>query len=184
MKKSTITKTWLAGLAVLVAGLIVGGISLGLLLTKGGYWVQVPGTTSWNFHARTDSYFWTTLTWVIVGFSVAAIGGIVQIVAWIGAVANTAGLQDRTWFTILLVGGLVGLVSGFVGLAAMVAYLIAGPDGTALRQPASLYPAVPPYPPYPPYQPYPTSTPPTASPSSSPRSEAPLSQPKTLVPMS
>jgi hypothetical protein len=166
MTKSTITKTWIVGLIVLVAGLIVGGISLGLMLTNGGHWTQVPGTNSWNFTPRTDSYFWTTLGWTIAGFTIVLAGGIVQLVAWIGAVANTSGMQDRTWFLIVLIGGLVGLGVGLVGFATMVAYLIAGPDGTALRQPASPYPSAPPYPPYQPYPP------------------APTPQPKTLVPTS
>jgi hypothetical protein len=30
-----------------------------------------------------------------------------QFVAWVGAVINTAGLKDKTWFIILLVTGLV-----------------------------------------------------------------------------
>ncbi len=175
MKKSTITKTWIAGLVVLVVGLIIGGISLGLLLAKGGYWVQVPGTTSWNFHPRTDSYFWTTLTWVIAGFSIAAIGGIVQLVAWVGAVANTSVLQDRTWFLLLLIGGLIGFGFAPVGFAVVVAYLIAGPDGSALRQPASPLRSGLPYPPYSPYSPYPPYP---------PYPPTPASEPKTLVPTS
>ena len=41
---------------------------------------------------------------------------------WVGAVVNTAGLKDKTWFTILLVKGLLSL-----GFIAMIIYLIAGP---------------------------------------------------------
>jgi hypothetical protein len=40
-------------------------------------------------------------------------------------------LQDKTWFIGLLVGGLLGLTHGLLLFAAMVAYLVAGPDGTA-----------------------------------------------------
>jgi hypothetical protein len=43
-------------------------------------------------------------------------------VAWVGAVVNTAGLQDKTWFTILLATGLLSF-----GFIAMIIYLIAGP---------------------------------------------------------
>lgn len=101
MKKSTVTKTWLAGLIALVAGLIVG-------------------------------------------FTAAAVGGVVQIVAWIGALINTYQIEDKTWFAVLLAGGIIGFAFALVGFAAMVAYLIAGPDGMAMREPR-----MPTYPPYP-----------------------------------
>jgi len=135
MTKPTITKIWIAGLILLVAGLIVGGIGVGLLLAYGGTFTQMSSGNGYTFEPRTDGTFWTTIGIMIVGFAVAAAGGIMQLVAWIGALVNTNQLQDKTWFVILLVGGLLGLVFGLVGLAAMVAYLIAGPDGTALRRP-------------------------------------------------
>jgi hypothetical protein len=49
-------------------------------------------------------------------------------VAWIGALLNTAQLDDKTWFVVLL---LLGLFS--FGLLAMIAYVIAGPDGAVRR---------------------------------------------------
>ena len=64
---------------------------------------------------------------------------VTQFVAWVGAVINTAGLQDKTWSIILLVTGLLSF-----GFIAMIIYLIAGPDDPprvstepALRQAAS-----------------------------------------------
>ena len=48
---------------------------------------------------------------------------ITQFIAWVGAVINTAGLKDKTWFIILLVTGLLSF-----GFIAMIIYLIAGPD--------------------------------------------------------
>ncbi len=60
-----------------------------------------------------------------IGVLVMAGGGIGQFIAWIGAVLNTARLQDKTWFVVLL---LLGLLS--FGFVAMIAYVIAGPDGT------------------------------------------------------
>jgi hypothetical protein len=47
-------------------------------------------------------------------------------VSWIGALVNTAQLVDKTWFIVILVLGLFSF-----GLVAMIAYVIAGPDGTA-----------------------------------------------------
>jgi len=46
-------------------------------------------------------------------------------VAWIGALINTVAIDDKTWFVLLLVLGLLSF-----GLIAMIAYVIAGPDST------------------------------------------------------
>jgi hypothetical protein len=56
-------------------------------------------------------------------------------VAWIGAVLNTAQLPDKTWFVVLLVVGLLGLV-----FIATVAYVIAGPDALNPKEEASALP--------------------------------------------
>lgn len=66
--------------------------------------------------------------------------GVVELVAWVGAVLNTYRLADRTWFVVLLAGGLLGIGSGLIGFAVMVAYLIAGPDGTGIEAPQPLAP--------------------------------------------
>jgi hypothetical protein len=135
MMKSTTTRTWVAGLIVLAAGMVTGGVALGLMLAYGGHFTPAASGNGYDFIPNLDGYFWTTVTIATVGFFVAVAGGIVQLAAWIGALANTYQLQDKTWFTILLVGGLVGLAFAVVGFAAMVAYVIAGPDGTAVQQP-------------------------------------------------
>ena len=59
---------------------------------------------------------------VMVGAAIA------QFVAWVAAVANTAGLPDNTWFVILLVTGLFSF-----GFVAMIVYLVAGP-GDPVRE--------------------------------------------------
>jgi hypothetical protein len=137
MTKSTITRTWIAGLVVLAAGLVVGGISLGLMLAYGGTFTAAPSGNGYDFVPRTDSFFWTTVGFMVLGFTVAAVGGIVQLAAWVGALINTNRIADKTWFAVLLIGGLVGVVFAPVGFAAMVAYLVAGPDGMLVQQPAA-----------------------------------------------
>ena len=82
------------------------------------------------------------MAWTIFGLALiaalAVIGGLIGgLVSWIGALLNTSRSEDKTWFSVLLVLGLVSF-----GLVAMIAYVIAGPDGTeqssarALRAPA------------------------------------------------
>jgi hypothetical protein len=62
---------------------------------------------------------------VIGGLAIVggAIGGLVS---WIGALLNTSQLPSKTWFLVLLVLGIFNF-----GFLAMIAYLIAGPDGTS-----------------------------------------------------
>ena len=49
----------------------------------------------------------------------------VGLVAWIGALLNTWQLYSKAWFIGLLLLGILNL-----GFFAMVAYVLAGPDGT------------------------------------------------------
>lgn len=174
MTKSTITKTWVAGLIIFAIGLIVGGISLGLMLAYGGQWTAVPGTTNnYTFQPNLDGFFWTTVSIMIAGFSVAAAGGIVQLAAWIGALVNTYQLQDRTWFLILLVGGLLSFAVALTGFAVMLAYVIAGPDSMATR---GLQPM-------PPQQPMPAAELPQMPPMQPPMAiPQPESYPREMVP--
>ena len=134
MAKTTVTRTWIAGLVALALGLAVAGISIGLILAYGGTFTNTGTENGYQFVPSFDSFFWTMVGVMIAGFSITALGGIVQLAAWIGALVNTYRLQDKTWFAILLAGGLLSVVIGLLGFAAMVAYLIAGPDGMAVQQ--------------------------------------------------
>ena len=160
MSKQSVTRMWIAGLIVLVVGLAVGGVSLGLMLANGGTWNPAPSGNGYDFVPIVNGYFWTTVGFMIAGFTVAAVGGIIQLAAWIGALVNTYQLEDKAWFIVLLAGGLLGLVSGLTGFAAMVAYMVAGPDGMPHGQPLPR-PAPPtaPHAPYAPREPYAPYTP-------------------------
>jgi hypothetical protein len=149
MKKSTIVRTWLGGLVALAAGLLVAAVSIGLMLAYGGTFTQASSTGGYDFVPTLDGFFWMTVGGIVIGCAFAAAGGLIQLVAWIGALISTYRVPDKTWFAILLAGGVLGLAFGLVGFAAMVAYLIAGPDGMAVEstaaptavQPASLVPS-------------------------------------------
>lgn len=158
MTKITITRMWIAGLVVLVAGLLVGGISTGLMFAFAGHYVAASTGNGYEFVPNLDGFFWTTIGFMIVGFTIAAVGGVVQLAAWIGALVNTYQLADKAWFTMLLIGGLLGLAFGLLGFAAMVAYIVGGPDGMAVQQ---RRPPVPTFQPplRPPVQPTPQPTP-------------------------
>ena len=136
MTKPTITKTWIAGLAVLAGGLVVAIVGVALMLAYGGTFTQVAGNaSSYTFVPTLDSFFWTTVVVIVAGGILAGVGGIVQLAAWIGALVNSYRIPDKTWFTVLLVGGVFGLAFGLIGFAVMVAYVIAAPDGRFYARP-------------------------------------------------
>jgi hypothetical protein len=133
MTKSTVTRLWVAGLIVVVAGLLVGGISLGLMLAYGGHFVAAANGNGSDFVPTLDGFFWTMVSLMIVGFTVAAVGGVLQLAAWVGALVSAYQFVDKTWFVVLLVGGFIGLGVTLVGYAVMIAYFVAGPDNPEVQ---------------------------------------------------
>lgn len=104
MSKSTITRLFVGAIVASAAG---------LALVLAAIWAAVA------------SDLVGTLTLVVVGSLIMVAGAVGGVVSWIGALFNTARLDDKTWFLSLLVLGLFSC-----GLLAMVAYVLAGPDGT------------------------------------------------------
>jgi hypothetical protein len=135
MNKPTITKIWLGGLIGLTLGLLIGGLGIGLLLAFGGQYTRAVSGDGYDFVPTINAFFWMTVGVIVMGFTLVAAGGVTQLAAWIGALVNTYQFEDETWFFVLLAGGLLGLSFGLIGFAAMVAYLVAGPDGMALQEP-------------------------------------------------
>lgn len=105
------------------------------MLAYGGTFTAAPSGSGYDFVPSFDSVFWTMVGLMIAGFSVTAIGGLVQLAAWIGTLVNTYRLEDKTWFAVVLAGAMLGLAFGLLGFATMVAYLISGPDGMVVKQP-------------------------------------------------
>lgn len=134
MIKSTITKTWIGGLAIFAAGILAAMVGVFLMLAYGGTVAQVAGTNNYDFTPTVNGFFWMTVAVIVVGGLTALIGGIVQLAAWVGALVNSYLLPEKTWFLILLIGGVLSLAFAPVGFAVMVAYVVAAPDGTPYRQ--------------------------------------------------
>jgi hypothetical protein len=125
MTKATITKLFVGGVAAVVAGVVLAIIAV--IAAFGSNIVEVNGHDVVGVE-------WSGLTWSILGVLILAglamVGGaIAGLVAWIGALLNTVQLEDKTWFVLLLVLGLLSF-----GLVAMIAYVIAGPDAVGRRE--------------------------------------------------
>lgn len=127
MSKSTITRLFEVAVAFVVAGSASGTAVAIWALANGA--VTLGGSSFVTFNPA-------TLAGAIVGLVIASIltgvGTITAIVSWVGALANTARLEDKTWFTTLLVSGLVSF-----GWLAMIAYILRGPDSTSAEAPAA-----------------------------------------------
>jgi len=134
MTKSMITRVWIGGLAVFAAGIVVAMVGVFLMLGYGGTFTQIVGTNNYNFVPDMNGFFWVTVGLIVAGGVIGLIGSIVQFAAWIGALLNSYRLPDKAWFLVLLLGGVLSLGFAPIGFAAMIAYVIAAPDGTPYRQ--------------------------------------------------
>lgn len=124
MRKSTITKTWLGGIVAIALSFIAAAVAIVLMLAYGGTFTSAPNGEGYDFVPTQDAFFWSMVGIIVTAFFVAAAGVIVQFVAWIGALVNSYQLQDKLWFVLTLILGLIGF-----GLVMMIVYLIAAPDG-------------------------------------------------------
>ncbi len=130
MHKTLIRKLFVGSLIALAGGLVLLAVAGGLAYANSSLVRQGSDVT--GIHA-------TALGWVMIGLAVVAIlvliaAAITQFVAWVGAVINTAQLQDKTWFIVLLLTGLLSF-----GFIAMIVYLIAGPEDA---QPVTAVPTI------------------------------------------
>ena len=135
MTKSTVTRTWVAGLAVFAAGIAASIVGVFLMLAYGGVFTQVGGTSNYDFTPNMNGFFWTAIAIIVVGGLVTVVGSIVQLAAWIGGLFNSNLLPSKSWFAILLAGGVLSFVFAPIGFAAMLAYVVAAPDGEPYRRP-------------------------------------------------
>jgi hypothetical protein len=122
MTKPTITKIFVGSLIAIAGGfLLMVGAGLTAYL-NGALIMDGPDVVG----VQSSGLGLTMLGLAVVGCVVMAGGGIAQFVAWIGAVLNTSKLEDKTWFLLLLVLGLLSF-----GFIPMVIYVLTGPDGTS-----------------------------------------------------
>jgi hypothetical protein len=121
MSKSTVTKLFIGSGISIVAGAI---------LAIGAVWLAIANNVFVTSGSDVVGLRGSALAWSLLGIGlvggVAVAGGFIGgLASWIGALLNTWRLPSRTWFAVVLLLGIFNL-----GFFAMIAYLIAGPDGT------------------------------------------------------
>ena len=122
MSKATVTKLFIGSLIAFGAGAVVAIFAIALAVANDVF------VMDGNDIAAIQG---GTLAWLLVGLAIlgilASAGGVITgFVAWIGAVLNTWQLESKAWFVGLVLLGIFNF-----GVVAMIAYVIAGPDGKA-----------------------------------------------------
>jgi hypothetical protein len=126
MSKATVTRLFVSAGIALVAGSI---------LAIAGVWLAIANNVfvlsgSDIVGLQGGALEWSLLGLAAVGLVTMAGGFIAGLIAWIGALLNTWQLESKTWFAVLLLLGIFNF-----GFFAMIAYLIAGPDGSTEAAP-------------------------------------------------
>jgi hypothetical protein len=117
MSRSVIAKLFFGSLIAIAAAVVLVAIAVAVAV----------GSSSLTMHGQEVVGVQAPFGWAIVLAAILAglvffAGSLAQLVAWIGALIETAPIENKAWFIILLVAGLLGF-----GLIAMLVYLLAEP---------------------------------------------------------
>jgi H+/Cl- antiporter ClcA len=122
-----VTSTFVGSVIAVIAGAFLAFAAVWFAFANGAFVMSGPDVVG----IQPNPAAWTMVALGLVA-ALAVIAGLIGgLVSWIGALLNTSQLEDKTWFVLLLVLGILSF-----GLVAMIAYVIAGPDGTK-RTPAA-----------------------------------------------
>jgi hypothetical protein len=121
MSKTTVTRLFIGSLIAVAAGAILSVAAIWLAIANDVF--AMSGSDIVGIHGSTLA--WSLLGLALIGGVAVAGGAIGGFLSWIGALLNSWQLESKTWFAILLLLGVFNL-----GFFAMIAYLVAGPDGT------------------------------------------------------
>src|SRR6188474_2236324 len=121
MSKPTVIKLFVGSAVAFMAGILLVLGAVWFAYANGAFVMSGPDVTG----IQPTAFAWSTVGLLVLAM-LAIVGGLIGgLVSWIGALLNTAELDDKTWFIVLLVLGLMSF-----GVVAMFAYVIGGPDGT------------------------------------------------------
>ena len=126
MSRSMVIKWFFGSLIGLAGGVVLLVVAGAVALANDVFIMRGPDVVG----IRSGAVAWILAGLVGLALLVMMAAAVAVFVAWIGAVLNTANLPSKTWCVVLLVVGLLGLP-----FIAALAYVIAGPDGTAVGQP-------------------------------------------------
>ncbi len=120
MPKATVTRFFIGGALAVIAGTVLAIAAVWVAIANDVFVMNGPDIVA----LQGSALAWSLLGLGIVGGVAIVAGSIAGLVSWIGALLNTSQLESKAWFIALL---LLGVFS--FGVIAMIAYVIAGPDG-------------------------------------------------------
>jgi hypothetical protein len=120
MPKYMVDRLFIGAIVAVIVGWVVAIVAIIASVATGAVVIGGPDVLTVNGEALAPA-----LVVLAIAFLLVTGGTIAGVVSWIGALLNTAQLDDKTWFVVLLVLGIWSF-----GFVAMLAYVVAGPDGT------------------------------------------------------
>lgn len=120
MSKATVTRLFIGSLIAFGAGAIVAILAIALAIANDVF--VMAGSDIAGIQG--GALGWSLIVIALLGGAAAAGGVIAGFVAWMGAVLNTWQLDSKAWFVALVLLGIFNF-----GFVAMIAYVLAGPDG-------------------------------------------------------
>ena len=122
MTKPTVTRLFIGGGLAVISGAILAIAAVWIAIANDVFVMNGSDIAA----IRGSALAWSLLGVALVGVLAMTAGAIAGLVSWIGALLNTSQLESKAWFLGLLVLGIFSF-----GFFAMIAYIVAGPDGTA-----------------------------------------------------
>ena len=121
MSKATVTRFFIGGLLAVLAGATLAVAAVWVAIANDVFVMDGP-----NIVGISGGPLGIALVGLgIVGAAAMLAGFVAGLVSWIGALLNTAKIANKGWFIALLLTGIFSL-----GFIAMIAYVVAGPDGS------------------------------------------------------
>jgi hypothetical protein len=121
MSKTTVTRLFIGGVVAVTSGAILAIAAVWIAIANNVFVMNGPDIVA----LRGSALAWSLLGFGAAGGLAVVVGVVTGVVASIGALVNTWQLESKAWFIALLLLGIFSL-----GFFAMIAYILAGPDGT------------------------------------------------------
>jgi hypothetical protein len=122
MSKTTVTRLFIGGVLAVISGAILAIAAVWIAIANDVFVMNGSDIVG----LRGSGVAASMIGLGIVGGLAIAGGLIAGLVSWIGALLNTWQREGKGWFVGLLLLGIFNF-----GFFAMIAYVLAGPDGTA-----------------------------------------------------
>jgi hypothetical protein len=120
MSKTTVSRLFIVAMVAVVSGWVIAIAAAVTALAGGAVVIGGDDVVTVN-----GGPFASALPALAIASALIVGGTLAALMSWLGALLNTARLEDKTWFVVLLVLGLWSF-----GFVAMFAYVFAGPDST------------------------------------------------------